>query len=92
MTDKLPDNAGYVAAFPIPEVLQGINAFTRGGAHHDEGAGRRGTPAFLRCADQHINATSFHVYPDCSGSHAIKHEQATNSVNSLSDGAQIVIG
>ena len=24
------NNAGYVAAFPIPEVLQGINAFTRG--------------------------------------------------------------
>ena len=36
------NTAGYVAAFPIPEVMQGINAFTRGHAQRQpEGRGAR---------------------------------------------------
>ena len=39
--------AGYVAAFPIPEVLQGINAFTLGMQHQSQGRSQSDLGEFL---------------------------------------------
>ena len=61
-------------------------------AQHHHGTTRRTAPAFLRCADQYIDAAGHHVDPDRARRNAVQHQQATHGMYRIGHAAHIAIG
>ena len=80
---QVAGEAGALAAF---DALAGLFA------EHHQGAAGRGAPAFLRSADQYVDAIGAHVDPERAGGDAVEHEQAADRVHGVGDGAQVVVG
>ena len=68
-----------------------VDALAGESAEHDQAAARRTAPAFLRGADQDVDAAGLHVDPDGAGGDAIEHEHTADGVHSVGNGADIIV-
>ena len=59
--------------------------------HHQAGAGGA-APAFLRCADQDIDAHRAHVDPECAGGDAVEDEKPIHLAHRSRHRPQVVVG